>query len=63
MALKQVFCVHWFDPTTTIVVGESSGAIVCLEQKTWAVTLEGRTCSKCGLTERRETGREYLGWQ
>lgn len=62
MKLRQFMCVHWFDAPVVLNYSESYGAIVCCEQKTDTVTIERRTCSKCGLTDRREIGRAYEGW-
>lgn len=56
-------CLHWFDPPTTIQYSESFGPIVCLEQKSRTIKEERRTCSKCGLVDRRQIGEPiYEGW-
>jgi predicted Zn-ribbon and HTH transcriptional regulator len=61
--LKQIFCVHWFDEQPVREYGYSEGAIICMEQKSYRVTVQPRACSKCGLTEERRVGEPiYEGW-
>jgi hypothetical protein len=62
MSLKQLLCVHWFDPPVTLELSEFYGAIVNCEQKQDIVTREYRTCSKCGYEDSRIIKREYEGW-
>lgn len=61
--IQQALCIHWFDAIETMQFSQSSGPIICTEQKTWTITEERRTCSKCDLVDRREIGEPvYEGW-
>lgn len=61
--LRQLFCVHWFDPLPDYSYEYSAGQMVCGEQRLFSATREQRRCSKCGLEETRVRNIECLGWQ
>lgn len=60
--IKQLFCVHWFDPIIESEDLEYRGAIVCHEQQGYAVTRQHRSCYKCGYSDSRFIKEHYEGW-
>jgi predicted Zn-ribbon and HTH transcriptional regulator len=62
-ALRQLFCVHWFDDQPSYAYEYFAGAVVNCEQKKFEVMVQPRCCSKCGFTETRRLGEpRCLGW-
>lgn len=59
---KQFWCLHWFGEVTEHDHEEAFGAIINLERRTRIVTEEWRTCSRCGLLDRRTIKCEFTGW-
>jgi hypothetical protein len=59
---RQFLCVHWFDEITS-QFKEGWGEPVKNQQQTFTVTLQSRTCAKCGFTDSRRISEPiYEGW-
>lgn len=62
--LKQMCCVHWFDPSITREDEYHAGHIICNQQKLFRQLVEIRICSRCDLIDSRRIGDpECLGWE
>lgn len=57
------FCLHWFNETTLRQYTVSDGPIIRTEQQTYILNEENRTCTRCGLVDRRVVSTEYIGWE
>lgn len=61
--IKQALCLHWFDPVRTDEYSEHVGHFICHQQRLYEYTEETRTCSRCGLTDKRRVGEpRFIGW-
>lgn len=63
-SLKQLLCLHWWEPVKTTQETSSYGQIVCGQQRTWTRTKETRQCKRCKLDDSRYVGAPiFEGWE